>query len=63
MAYRCEVCHKGVQHGHRISHSNRHTKRIWRPNIQHVRVRVGDEIRRMYVCTACLKSGRVNRNV
>jgi ribosomal protein L28 len=31
--------------------------------VQHVRAKVGDKIVRMYVCTQCLKSGRVNRTL
>jgi large subunit ribosomal protein L28 len=63
MAYRCDICAKTVAHGYNVSHSNRHTKRIWRPNIQRVRARVNGEVRRLYVCTSCLKSGRVDRNI
>jgi large subunit ribosomal protein L28 len=63
MAYRCEICNKTVAHGNRVSHSNRHTKRIWRPNIQRVRARVDGRVRRLYVCTSCLKSGRVDRSL
>jgi large subunit ribosomal protein L28 len=25
---------KGKQHGHNISHSKRHTKKVWKPNMQ-----------------------------
>jgi large subunit ribosomal protein L28 len=63
MAYRCQVCNKGVAHGNRVSHSNRHTKRVWRPNIQRVRARVEGRVRHLYVCTSCLRSGRVDRNI
>ncbi|HIC88975.1 MAG TPA: 50S ribosomal protein L28, partial [Anaerolineae bacterium] len=29
---KCEICGKGPQFGHNVSHSMRHTKRKWRPN-------------------------------
>ncbi|MBX5466289.1 MAG: 50S ribosomal protein L28 [Firmicutes bacterium] len=63
MGYHCEVCDKKTVHGNNISHSHRKTKRVWKPNIQHVRVRVNGGIRYMYVCTRCLRSGRVNRAI
>jgi large subunit ribosomal protein L28 len=46
-----------------VSKSNRHTKRVWKPNIQRVRARIDGKVRRIYVCTACLKSGRVDRAI
>ena len=63
VAYRCEICDKHVVHGFRVSHSNRHTKRVWRPNIQRVRARVNGRTVRMYVCTSCLKAGKVERAI
>ena len=33
MACICEVCGKGEMAGSNVSHSNRHTKRSWKPNI------------------------------
>jgi len=63
VAYRCEICHKHSGHGFAVSHSNRHTKRVWKPNIQRVRARVDGRVKRLYVCTTCLKSGRVDRAI
>lgn len=63
MAYRCQVCDKKTMHGNTISHSHRKTRRVWKPNIQRVRVRVNGKNRHMYVCTRCLRSGRVERAV
>lgn len=61
MARRCEVCGRGPATGYAVSHSNRHTKRRWQVNLQRARVRLGQAARRLYVCTVCLKSGRVQR--
>ena len=36
MARRCELTGKEVQYGHNVSHSMRHTKRRFEPNIQTV---------------------------
>ena len=57
----CEVCAKGTISGHNVSHSNRKTNRIWAPNVQNVRVVVDGTVKRMNVCTRCLRSGNVKR--
>lgn len=31
---RCELTNKGIQHGNNVSFSMRHTKRIFKPNLQ-----------------------------
>ncbi len=61
MAAICEICGKGQLSGNKVSHSNRHTKRTWKPNIQKVRAIVDDSVKRINVCTRCLRSGKVNR--
>jgi len=61
MAKRCEVCGKGPMFGSRISHAHNVTNRRWNPNLQRVRVRVGGKVKKMYVCTRCLKSGAVEK--
>ena len=59
----CEVCGKGIQAGCNVSHSNRHSKRAWKPNIQQVRAVVNGSVKRINVCTRCLRSGKVNRAI
>ena len=53
---KCEMCGKGPQFGHNVSHSKRATKRRFKPNIQRVRVEVNGQTRRMYLCTRCLRT-------
>ncbi|MBU6146557.1 MAG: 50S ribosomal protein L28 [Actinomycetales bacterium] len=59
MAGTCDVCGKGPQFGHSISHSHIRTKRQFRPNIQRVRSVVDGTPRRFDVCTSCLRAGKV----
>lgn len=61
MAHLCEVCGKGVMAGNNVSHSNRHTKTSWKPNVQTVRAIVDGEVKRVNVCTRCLRSGKITR--
>lgn len=61
MARRCVVCEKGTQTGHNVSHSNRKTNRVWLPNLQRIRIVLDGRSTREYVCTGCIKSGKVER--
>ncbi len=59
MAQRCDICGKGPASGNNVSHSNRHTRRRFMPNIRKVKVNQKGTVRSMKVCTVCLKSGKV----
>ena len=59
----CHVCGKGPSFGHNRSHSMVATKRRFDPNLQRVRVLVEGVARRVYVCTRCLKAGKVQKAV
>ncbi len=61
MSKKCEICGKGQVAGNNVSHSNRHTKRTFGANIQTVRVEENGTVRKMNVCTRCIKAGKVNR--
>lgn len=34
MAAQCDLTGKGKQFGNHVSHSRRHVKRVWKPNLQ-----------------------------
>jgi len=53
---KCEVCGKKPMSGHNVSHSMRHTKRQWKPNIQKVTIFKGGKSKKMKVCSRCLRS-------
>ncbi len=55
----CHVCAKGPAFGNSRSHSMVATKRRFDPNLQRVRIDDGGTPRRVYVCTRCLKAGKV----
>ena len=61
MSKKCEICGKAQVTGNQVSHSNIHTKRKWNPNIQTVRVNDNGTVRKMNVCTRCIKSNKVTR--
>jgi large subunit ribosomal protein L28 len=57
------VCKKGPAFGNSRSHSMVATRRRFNPNLQKVRILVGQAPRREYVCTRCLKSEKVQKAV
>lgn len=63
MARTCRICGKGPRFGHRISHAHNVRKRRWNPNLQTVRAIVNGARRRIRVCTACIRAGRVVKAV
>ena len=58
---KCDVCEKSVQFGNKVSHSHRRSNKIWKPNVKKVNIQTEAGNKRVYVCTSCLRSGRVQR--
>ena len=61
MAAVCEVCNKRPSWGMSVSHSHVRTKRRWSPNIQRVRAMINGTPKRLYVCTSCIRAGKVTK--
>ncbi len=59
MSYKCTICGKGPKAGNTVSHSHVGTKRIFRPNLQDIRIKVDGRTKKAYVCTGCIKSNKV----
>lgn len=58
---KCELCGKGVVFGLKVSHSNRKTNRTWKPNIRKVKADINGTHKTVYVCSRCLRSGKLDR--
>ncbi len=63
MSRKCKICGKGTTFGNNVSHSNKKTRRTFKPNIQKVKVEYMGKIRTINICTSCLKSGKVKKVV
>jgi large subunit ribosomal protein L28 len=59
MAKVCEVCGKGPVVGRQVSHAHNVSSRRFVPNLQTVRAIINGGVRRIRVCTRCLRSGKV----
>ena len=58
---KCEVCGKGVSFGIKVSHSHRRTNKAFKPNVKRIKAVVNGTPKRVYVCSRCLRSGKVER--
>ena len=59
---KCAICEKSAHFGNNVRHSHRRSNKMWTSNIKSVRVKAeGGNSKKMYVCTSCLRSGKVER--
>jgi len=61
MSWKCDICGKQPSVGFRVSHSDKHTKHTWKPNLQSMRVLVDGRVKKLKVCTTCLKSNKIQK--
>jgi len=59
MAYKCVICGKKSTSGNTISHSHKSSKRKFKPNLQKIKIVLDGKKVHTYVCTRCIKSGRI----
>jgi large subunit ribosomal protein L28 len=53
---RCEITGKGKQYGNNVSFSQRHTKKVWKPNLQTKTLTVDGKKVKMKVSTQAIRS-------
>ena len=62
---KCEICEKTLSHGNKIriarSHVSRRATRTFKPNVRSVKAVVDGQVKKMSVCSKCLRSGKVKR--
>lgn len=74
MAKICEICGKGPRAGRTIARRGMAkkkggagkritgvTKRVFRPNLQRVRVLIQGKSTRLWVCTKCIKADKIQK--
>lgn len=67
MSYQCEICRKGIVYGKSGIHKHSgqwkkrapKTARQWKPNLKTVKVMIEGKIKKVRLCTQCLKSSKV----
>jgi len=63
MARVCYVCGKRPRTGNNVSHAENKTRRRILPNLQKVKIIENGTVKRVRVCTKCLKAGKVMKAV
>ncbi len=57
----CEICGKHTQTGNKVSHANNRRKTRNLPNLKKIRAIVEGTVRRLTLCTRCLRSGKATK--
>ena len=62
---KCEICEKTLSHGNKISiarsHVSRRATRTFKPNLRTVKANINGQVKKISVCSKCLRSGKVER--
>ena len=53
---KCDITGKGKQYGHNVSFSQRHTKKVWKPNLQSKTVIVDGKKVKMKLSTQAIRT-------
>ena len=74
MSHTCQICGKRRVVGGSIvrkglakkkggigMHVVKNNKRVFKPNVQNVRAKVNGTVRKMKVCTSCIRSGKIEK--
>ena len=61
MSRQCEICGKKRQVGNNVSHAHNKNKREFRPNLVKVRAKIDGSVKRIKICTRCLRSGKIEK--
>ncbi|OVE78737.1 50S ribosomal protein L28 [bacterium G20] len=56
MMQRLDFDKKGKQHGHNVSFSQRHTKKMWKPNLQTKTLTVDGKKMKVKISTSAIRS-------
>lgn len=63
MSRQCAVCKKKPLKANKVSFSNKHHTYRQVPNLQPVKVNCNGTVKRIKVCTSCIKANKVQRAV
>ena len=61
MSRQCEICGKTPLKSAKLSFSHKQNVKRQAPNLQSVKVSVNGTVKRINVCTSCLKAGKVQK--
>ncbi len=59
----CDICGKGAQFGNYRSHAVNATKRRFFPNLHEIRANINCTVKRIKLCSSCLKANKVKKAI
>lgn len=63
MAKKCEICGKTPIKAAKLTFSHKQIVHTQEPNLQTVKVNINGTVKRISVCTSCLRAGKVQKAV
>lgn len=63
MAKHCEICGKAPIKAAKLTFSHKQIVKTQEPNLQSVKVNMNGTVKRIRVCTSCIRAGKVQRAV
>jgi len=58
---KCYISGAHKSFGNRVSHSHHISKRCWKPNLRHVKIKENGTVKRVYVTARILRTGLLER--
>jgi large subunit ribosomal protein L28 len=63
MSRMCDICGKSPLNGNLRSHAMNATKRRYYPNLQSIKAEIDGVVRKIKICTSCLKTNKIKKVV
>ena len=61
MSKQCEICGKKSLKAAKLTFSHKQIVKFQQPNLQEVRAVINGQIKKIKVCTSCLRAGKVTK--
>jgi len=63
MSKQCDICKKTSLKANKVSFSNKHYAYRQEPNLQPMKVNINGTVKKIKVCTSCIKANKVQKAV
>jgi len=63
MSKQCDICKKKPLNANKVSFSNKHHAYKQEPNLQPMKTKIDGVVKKIKICTSCIKTNKVQRAV
>ncbi|OGI05396.1 MAG: 50S ribosomal protein L28 [Candidatus Melainabacteria bacterium RIFOXYA12_FULL_32_12] len=63
MSKQCTVCGKTPLKANKVSFSNKHHRYRQFPNLQSIRANINGTVKKISICTSCIKANKVQKAI